>query len=56
MFFIGFILLDVPSYHPMPFPGKIMNQTWKNDKKPNLRPILAHLAQISFFFEGGYLS
>ena len=24
---------NVQSYKPMPFPGKLMNQTWKNDKK-----------------------
>ena len=31
----------------MQFPGKLINQTWKNDqKKLILEPILDHLAQI----------
>ena len=25
----------VPSYYPMQFKGKLINQTWENDKKPN---------------------
>ena len=35
-----------------------MNQTWENDKKPNLGPILARLAQIwasKTFFREFYL-
>ena len=42
----------------MQFPGKLINQTWKNDqKKLILEPILDHLAQIcpppqKIFFEG----
>ena len=27
----------VPSYHPMQFTGKLMNQTWENGKKPDFR-------------------
>ena len=26
------------SYHCMQFQGKLMNQTWKNGKKPSVRP------------------
>ena len=33
--FEGFYLDNVPGYHPMQFPGKLMNQTWKSNKKPN---------------------
>ena len=28
------------------FQGKLMNQTWENNKKPCFGPIVAHLAQI----------
>ena len=31
-------LLDVPSYHPFKFMRKLMNQTLKNDEKPNFGP------------------
>ena len=41
-FFHGFSLyymLDiVASYHCMQFQGKLMNQTWENDKKPSFWP------------------
>ena len=39
------MLKIVASYHPMQFQGKLMNQTWKNSKKPSFG-LLAHLAQI----------
>ena len=44
--FQGFYLDNVWSYHPMQFPGKLMNQTWENGKKPVSRLILAPFAQI----------
>ena len=32
-------MLDiVASYHCMQFQGKLMNQTWENDKKPSFVP------------------
>ena len=41
-FFYGFYLYywlgNIPSYHPMKFPGKLMNQTSKNVEKPNFGP------------------
>ena len=40
-FFLQVLLLllnIVPSYHRMQYKGKLMNKTWKNDKKPNFRP------------------
>ena len=41
-FFHGFYfyqqLDNVPSYHPMQFLGKLMNQTSENGKKPNFGP------------------
>ena len=33
-FFQGFYLDNVPSYHPIQLPGKLMNWTWKSNKKP----------------------
>ena len=33
--FQGFYLDNVASYHPMQFPGKLMNWTWKCNKKPD---------------------
>ena len=32
--FFPWVLDNVPSFHPMQFPGKPMSQIWKNDKKP----------------------
>ena len=32
------MLYIVSSYHCKQFQGKLMNQTWKNDKKPNFEP------------------
>ena len=47
-------MLDIVlSFNLVQYQGKLMNHTWKNDKKPILDPILAHLAQIratKFFF------
>ena len=37
-FFQGFHLDNVPSYHPMQFLAKLINLTWKSNKKPNLGP------------------
>ena len=40
IFFRGFYLyqmLDIiANYHCMQFQGKLMNQTWENDKKPSI--------------------
>ena len=42
-----FYQLDiVPSYHPMQFKGKLMDQTWENGEEPNFWPVLARLSQI----------
>ena len=36
IFFASFISTNiVPSYHPIKFQGKLMDQTWENGKKPN---------------------
>ena len=45
-------LLDiVTSYHPMQFKGKLMNQTWENDKKKLiLGLILAQIWSPKIFF------
>ena len=40
--FPGFYL-----YHPMQFPGKLMNQSWKNDKKPNFGPPIFFLRVLA---------
>ena len=32
------MLYIVASYHCMQFQGKLINQTWKNDKKPSFEP------------------
>ena len=32
------MLYIVASYHCMQFQGKLMNQTWQNDKKPSFEP------------------
>ena len=44
---------NVQSYKPMPFPGKLMNQTSKNDKKPSFWPDFGpfwwHLGSKKFF-------
>ena len=53
IFFCGFYhyyQLDiVPSYHPMQFKGKLMNQTWENGKKPNFGPEFGpHLVPRNF--------
>ena len=42
------VVRQFPSYYLMQFPGKLMNQTLKNDKKLNFGPFLAHLTQIFF--------
>ena len=34
-FYLHWYLDIVPSYQPMQFLGKLLNQTWRNDKKPN---------------------
>ena len=34
-FYLYYLLSTVPSYHPMQFNGKLMNQTWQNGKIPN---------------------
>ena len=41
-FFVGFtsiryLLYNVVIYHCLQFQGKLVNQTWENDKKPNFR-------------------
>ena len=38
----------VPSYHPMQFPGKIMNQTWENGKRSNFLILSPNLG-LHFF-------
>ena len=51
IFFVVLSLVVVrqfPGYYLMQFPGKLMNQTLKNDKKLNFGPFLAHLTQIFF--------
>ena len=55
----GNYLDNVPSYHPMQFLGKLINQTWKNDKKPNFGPpfflwvlsllVVRHCSKLSFY-------
>ena len=37
-FYLYYYLDIVPSYHPMQFKGKLMNQTWGKSKKPNFGP------------------
>ena len=39
-FFLYLWLDIVPSYHPMQCTGKLMNETWENDKQPNFGPDL----------------
>ena len=40
-------MLDiVASYHCMQFQGKLINQTWENNKKPSFGPDLSYLVQI----------
>ena len=42
-------MLDiVPTYHPMQFQLKLMNQTWENGKNLILGLILAYLAPQHF--------
>ena len=44
-------MLDiVPTYHPMQFQLKLMNQTWENGKNLILGLILAYLAPQNFTF------
>ena len=31
-----------PYYHPMQFKGKLMNQTWENEKNPSFMPDFGH--------------
>ena len=42
----GSTLLDVPSCNPLQYQGKIIMQTWDNDKKPNFGPYFG----LSCFF------
>ena len=48
----------VASYHCMQMQGKLMNQTWKNAKKPsfgpNFGPFVSNLPPLEFF-SGFYL-
>ena len=49
----------VPSDHPMQFPGKLMNQTSENGKKPNSRPdfeLFGPNMDLQIFISGFYLS
>ena len=52
-------MLDInASYHCMQFQGKLMNQTWENDKKPNSGPDYGPFAEnlgAKTFFRGFYL-
>ena len=52
-FFQGFYLENVSSYHPMQFPGKLMNWTWKSNIKPNFwsdfRPFGPNLGSFFLF-------
>ena len=40
------MLYIVESYYCVQFQGKLMNQTWENDKTPNFKPDFAPLAQM----------
>ena len=41
-------MLDIaPSCNIVQYQGKLMNQTWKNNKKNSFGLILVHLAQIA---------
>ena len=48
-------MLDIVASYPcMQFQGKLINQTWENNKKPSFGPDLSYLAQIwatIFFFQ-----
>ena len=60
IFFNGFYLyqmLDiVASYHCMQFQGKLMNQTWENDKKPSFKTDFSnHNLSPQIFFHRFYL-
>ena len=52
-FFSNQYLDNVPSYYPMQFKGKIINQTWENSEKPNLGldfcPFHPNLGPSNFF-------
>ena len=45
---LSLLVKNLSSYHPMQIPGKLMNQTWKNDKKPNLCLDFGLFLDISF--------
>ena len=51
IFFRGFYLDNVPSYHPMLVIKKLMHQTWENGKKPNFEPKFG----LPIFFSWIYL-